>query len=277
VSEKIPFSKNPKAIHFQRRDGTDLQILISQDAAPNRYRLHWKGDMLLLHVPRGTASKTIDQILHRHRRWIQNQLNRTVLRVQSPERKTETENPFLSPDPVFMDGIPFFLAWEKNEQTEIVWNHQNRLLLLKSTEEKKRDYQEIVTQWAMHIFFARIKDILNSYKKTLEIQPQKVFVRPTRSQWGSMSRKGNMSLSWSLFAFEEKILRYIILHELAHIPFPNHSQKFWDFIQKKMPDYRQIKKDLLNRYPSPRWLDPFQGNRRSLELLNWKEDFKNIE
>ncbi|WP_238974453.1 YgjP-like metallopeptidase domain-containing protein [Leptospirillum ferriphilum] len=232
---------------------------------------------MFLHVPRGTASKTIDQILHRHRRWIQNRLSRPDLKVQFPEKNHEMGNPFLSPDPFFMDGIPFYLAWEKKEQTEIVIDRHNRLLLLKSTEEKKKDFQIIITQWAIHSFFSTIRSILNSYKKTLGIQPQKVFVRPTRSQWGSMSKNRNMSLSWSLFAFEEKILRYIILHELAHIPFPNHSQQFWNFIQKKMPDYRQIKKDLLNSYPSPRWLDPFQGNRRSLELPNWKEDFRNIE
>ncbi len=103
-----------------------------------------------------------------------------------------------------MDGIPFYLAWEKKEQTEIVIDRHNRLLLLKSTEEKKKDFQIIITQWAIHSFFSTIRSILNSYKKTLGIQPQKVFVRPTRSQWGSMSKNRNMSLSWSLFAFEEK-------------------------------------------------------------------------
>ena len=213
----------------------------------------------------------VEKILHKHRRWISKRLNRSVLVDQSLELNPPSKKTFLSQDPIFLDGTPFYLVWEKNDRTEVTLEPQNRLLQLNSKEEKKIQFQEILTEWATNRFLDRVRKILHSYKNVLDFEPQRVFIRPTRSQWGSMSGNRNMSLSWNLLPFEEKAVHYIILHELVHIRFSNHSQKFWDVIRQHMPDYLQAKKDLLKLYPLPKWLDPFKGKKQSLELRYWGE------
>ena len=37
------------------------------------------------------------------------------------------------------------------------------------------------------------------------------------------------------------VIDYIIVHELAHIRFKNHSKDFWDYVEMILPDYRQSK------------------------------------
>ena len=261
-------------INFQLADCRNLKALIYQGTAKNRYRLDWTGEILLLHVPRGTAVSTVETILHRHRRWIHNRLSKTVPIVQNFEQNHKTEKAMLSPDPIFLDGTPYSLLWEESDQTAIVIGHKNRLLLLKSTQEIKTHFPVIITQWAIRRFLDKTRDILLFWKEVLALCPQRVFIRPTRSQWGSMSRNQNMSLSWHLSGFEEKTLRYIVLHELAHIPFPNHSHRFWEMVRKHMPDCQEAKRDLRNFYPSPSWLDPFNGKRQSLELPEWNGKFR---
>ena len=41
-----------------------------------------------------------------------------------------------------------------------------------------------------------------------------------------------------------KIIDYIIVHELCHLHHANHSDLFWNEVDKIMPDYRERKNDL---------------------------------
>lgn len=69
----------------------------------------------------------------------------------------------------------------------------------------------------------------------------RVTVRDTRSRWGSCSSTGNLSFSWRLVFAPSEVLEYVIAHEVAHLRFMNHSQKFWDMVEYLCPDYEVAK------------------------------------
>ncbi len=58
------------------------------------------------------------------------------------------------------------------------------------------------------------------------------------SRWGSASPRGAMTLNTLLVMAPSPVADYVILHELAHIKAPDHSVRFWDEVEKYMPDYR---------------------------------------
>ncbi|HEF1682201.1 TPA: M48 family metallopeptidase, partial [Campylobacter jejuni] len=41
-------------------------------------------------------------------------------------------------------------------------------------------------------------------------------------------------------------IEYVILHEICHLKFPNHSKEFYDFIEYFMGDFRQREKEFLS-------------------------------
>jgi predicted metal-dependent hydrolase len=59
------------------------------------------------------------------------------------------------------------------------------------------------------------------------------------SNWGSCSSKSNINLSTRLLFAPQDVIDYVIIHELAHLVEMNHSQRFWDLVEKAMPDYRE--------------------------------------
>ena len=60
-----------------------------------------------------------------------------------------------------------------------------------------------------------------------------------RGRWGSMSARGTLSLNRALILCPPDAVDYVIIHELCHIPHPDHSHAFWAQVERLMPDYRE--------------------------------------
>jgi predicted metal-dependent hydrolase len=72
-------------------------------------------------------------------------------------------------------------------------------------------------------------------------------VRKMQTLWGSSSPHGNsITLNFYLLKARKPCIEYVILHELVHFLYPNHSKKFYDFLTMYMPDWKNRKKILDN-------------------------------
>ncbi|MCX6807530.1 MAG: M48 family metallopeptidase, partial [Patescibacteria group bacterium] len=71
---------------------------------------------------------------------------------------------------------------------------------------------------------------------------KQIRVTSAKKRWGSCSHKGNISFSWRLIMATPSIIDYVIVHELAHLREYNHSKKFWQFVAKIIPYYKEQRK-----------------------------------
>jgi hypothetical protein len=60
----------------------------------------------------------------------------------------------------------------------------------------------------------------------------RVFIRNQKTRWGSCSSKNNISLNTKISRLPEELMDYVILHELAHTRFKNHSNDFWALMNR---------------------------------------------
>lgn len=72
----------------------------------------------------------------------------------------------------------------------------------------------------------------------------KITIRNQKTRWGSCSRKGNLNFTYKIALLPEKLVDYIIVHEICHLGEFNHSQNFWDLVAKTIPDYLDLRKQL---------------------------------
>ncbi|MCL2017458.1 MAG: M48 family metallopeptidase [Alphaproteobacteria bacterium] len=78
------------------------------------------------------------------------------------------------------------------------------------------------------MFLIRVKEILKPVPQAL--RPSRIVVRDTTSRWGSCSSTGTISLSYRLAFAPPDIMKYVIMHELAHRKHMDHSPKFWGLL-----------------------------------------------
>ncbi len=73
----------------------------------------------------------------------------------------------------------------------------------------------------------------------------KIQIRRMRTLWGSCSVNRNIiTLNQYLTKAKPACVDYVILHELVHFIYPNHSKQFYDFLSIYMPDWKERKKIL---------------------------------
>ena len=67
----------------------------------------------------------------------------------------------------------------------------------------------------------------------------KLQIRGQRTRWASCSSSGAMSFNWRLLLAPAEILDYVVEHEVVHLEIADHSQRFWDLLARRCPEWRE--------------------------------------
>lgn len=89
-----------------------------------------------------------------------------------------------------------------------------------------------------------VRQKIDYFNKFYKLKIEKITIRNQRSRWGSCSKKGNLNFNYQLIYLPEKQIDYLIVHELCHIKFFNHSHLFWESVRETIPDYKEVRKKL---------------------------------
>ncbi|ARS91261.1 M48 family metallopeptidase [Natrarchaeobaculum aegyptiacum] len=77
------------------------------------------------------------------------------------------------------------------------------------------------------------------YAEQMGVEYEKIEVRNQRTKWGSCSTTGTLGLNWRLMMAPQEIVDYIVIHELAHLREPNHTDAFWSLVAEHDPNYEE--------------------------------------
>ncbi|MEA3507945.1 MAG: SprT family zinc-dependent metalloprotease [Synergistota bacterium] len=74
--------------------------------------------------------------------------------------------------------------------------------------------------------------------------PAGITIRNQKTRWGSCTSRSTLSLNRKLMFMEPRLVRYVIMHELAHLRHQNHSREFWTFLASMDGECRRHRAEL---------------------------------
>lgn len=105
----------------------------------------------------------------------------------------------------------------------------------------KRDYEKLKEK-AKILAFNRVE----KFNKFYNYRYNRISIRNQKSRWGSCSAKNNLNYNFRILYLPQELIDYIVVHELCHLKEMNHSYKFWNLVEKTIPDYKKARKKLKN-------------------------------
>ena len=112
----------------------------------------------------------------------------------------------------------------------------------------ERGVQAWLMQQALQVFTAR----LDFFAPQLGVQWRKLSLSSAATRWGSASSSGAIRLNWRLMHLKPALIDYVVVHELSHLRFMDHSPRFWATVQGILPGHaalrRELRMEVLTRY-----------------------------
>ena len=209
-------------------DGRSVPLLFVRHPRARRYVLRLRPDgTARVTVPRGGSEVMAQQFAEKNADWLRQQMQRVTAR---PPGKTAW--------PV---GAEIFYRGEAVMITE----SEHGLAFADQTlplTPAALDCRPALESHLRQLATVELPPRVFHFARQHGLSVQRVTVRDQKSRWGSCSRRGTISLNWRLIQTPAFVTDYIILHELMHLRQMNHSQKFWQEVERVCPEYRHAEK-----------------------------------
>jgi len=93
----------------------------------------------------------------------------------------------------------------------------------------------------------RIRQRVAFLAEKVGVRPGTVHVRNIGYRWASCLQNGDLHFHWKCMMAPLTIIDYVVVHELCHLHYRDHSDAFWNEVDKVLPNYRERKEWLRVR------------------------------
>lgn len=175
--------------------------------------------------------------------WIRQQQKK--LRGQAretPRRFTERESHYLW-------GRRHLLTIIERDAKPIVTIDHKRITLVVRPGSTVTKRAEVMHEWHKGLLHTVVPALIGKWEPRLGVKVTGYFLQRMKTKWGSCNhREGHIRLNTELVKKPKDLLEYVIVHEMAHLLAPTHSDRFVAILDKHYPTWRDARAE-LNELP----------------------------
>ena len=181
---------------------------------------------VLVKAPYKVTIGEVEKVLAKHSKWIE----KKIIQVKNREKLPE--------------DIILFLGEEKKLNINIQKNLNKEYILYANDEFTayvtcKEHVKVVLKRYLIEVARNVINKKIKKYSLKLGVSPNTIRMKDTKTRWGSCSYVNNLNFNYRLIMAREDVLEYVVLHEMCHIIYKNHSAEFYSLIESMMKDYRE--------------------------------------
>jgi predicted metal-dependent hydrolase len=214
-------------------DGKLVSFRIKRSPRRRAISLVVDEDGLRVSAPWRSSQRAIETLLQKHAAWVLAKLAHWVERRAAPRRWTDGET-------IMYRGRPLCLAL--TNAAGIHW--EGATLQVGIPSGRPASVEERVTQWLRDEALACFVDRVEFYRVELGVDAPAIRLSNARTRWGSCHIGGRIHLNWRLIQMPERLIDYVVAHEVAHLREMNHSRRFWRIVEALVPDCAALRAEI---------------------------------
>ena len=131
--------------------------------------------------------------------------------------------------------------------TVVISNKRITLIVRPGSSAEKR--AEVMHEWHKSLLHEVVPPLIQRWERKLKVSVSGYFLQRMKTKWGSCNNSaGNIRLNTELAKKPKDLLEYVIVHEMAHLIEPTHSDRFIAILEKHYPSWREARAE-LNELP----------------------------
>lgn len=171
-------------------------------------------------VPHRYSQMNVDMLVESKREWILKALSKVTSRENAVKLQANER---------FIRG-KIYRIHERFIDAPFI-DHDNARLYGRSHHFEGASFTTLLKKEAKEYLPKRLRELATEFGFRIN----KIQIRSQSTRWGSCSSEKNISLNWKLFLVPPFVCDYVLLHELVHTEFMNHSEHFWKRLSEVCP------------------------------------------
>ena len=197
---------------------------------------------VVIKAPWYTTRNQIQEVVESKRDWIMKKLEEYNV---SPRKAKEYEDGekfqilgesyYLN---IYYKDINNAILNVENEKIEII------LPLSYAEEDNTEQIKKMIDKMYYMIAEKEVESAMEKTRKMVGLAPEEYKIKKIKYAWGTCSSRKVITINQNLMMYSRKTIEYVVLHEICHLKYMNHSKKFWEMVESYMPDYKEAEKEL---------------------------------
>ncbi len=204
------------------------------------FRVYPDKKKIIVSAPAALDNKTLNYAILSKKAWLKKQ-------AVKPRRQTQyLQKKYITGETIWFKGKNYTLVVKyQNSRSKVSVAPDNHIQLIVKPDTNTISRGKVLSKWFRQELLHAVKTYVSKWQPILGVTVKECRIRKMHTRWGSCNIKAKrIWLNLSLIQFPESILEYVIVHEMVHLIEPDHNTRFNALMDKYIPDWRILKKEL---------------------------------
>jgi hypothetical protein len=205
--------------------------------------VHPPSGRVTLAAPKGTRLEVARAYAASKLGWIRDQ--QAKLRGQA----RETPREFVERESHYLWGRRYLLSVREEEAKPSVRLSHRHITLTVRPGSSRNKREAVMRAWQKALLHEAVPELIHRWEPRLRVEVAGYFLQRMKTKWGGCNRRArNIRLNTELVKKPRDLLEYVVVHEMAHLIEPTHSDRFLALMSKHYPAWREARAE-LNELP----------------------------
>ena len=108
-----------------------------------------------------------------------------------------------------------------------------------------KDLKDEKIQQALKRFYYKqckslVEKSIKAHQSNFKTRPRSIRITDSSRTWGTCDSNLQLTFNWKLAMAPQRVIDYVVVHEMCHMVHLNHDRSFWRLVGKIMPDYKEM-------------------------------------
>ena len=221
---------------FGRKDNV-ITYTVNKEVNTDMYITVQNGEVVV-NAPWYFTSNKIQQMVQEKKNWILSKM-----------AEYEENLPNMQSVKIFGKNYDIQVEYKNIKTAELNLKENFKIEIILPTKYKKVGNEQIlkmsIEKMYEQIANNEIEDIMERTRKMLGIAPEEYEVAKIKNTLGRCV-DGKITINPELMQFKKEVIEYVVVHEFCHLKYKTHGKRFYEIIEKHIPDYKRYEREIQN-------------------------------